>query len=136
MEWKNAKQRLLKDEKIRKAYKKVDLAYEIGNMIVEARAAKNITQAQLAKMVGTKQPSIARLEAGARLPSLSFLEKVAQAFGTQLLPPRLEFLENQQTYTTEPIKVSDYRWNYVASLEFGSIGITTVVKERRNYAYA
>lgn len=113
-----AKRQLLKDKKRRQAYERVDLAYEIGKMITDARIAKNITQEKLARLVGTKQPSIARLEKGAALPSLSFLQKLAGAFETQLLPPRLEFLEEiKSTYTQNAeIRITDYdvwgqRWN-------------------------
>jgi transcriptional regulator with XRE-family HTH domain len=41
-------------------------------------------QAQLAKMVGTRQPSIARLENGNSLPSLSFLQRLAAALGAKI----------------------------------------------------
>jgi len=43
-----------------------------------------LTQAQLAKIVGTRQPSIARLENGTSTPSLSFLERIATALDAQI----------------------------------------------------
>ena len=97
--WTQAKQKMLQDKDRRDAYEKVDLKYEIGKMITDARIAKNMTQYKLAELVGTKQPSIARLESGNALPSLSFLQKIANAFDTQLLPPRLQILDDQMTYT-------------------------------------
>lgn len=57
---------------------------EPGYQIARLRLKLGITQAQLAEMVGTKQPSIARLENGETSPSLSFLEKVAQALGVKV----------------------------------------------------
>jgi transcriptional regulator with XRE-family HTH domain len=110
MNLKEAKIKLLQDQKRRQAYEKVDLAYEIGKMITDARIAKSMTQEKLADLIGTKQPSIARIEKGAALPSLSFLQKIADAFETQLLPPRLQLLEeNKNTYTrSEPITIGDY----------------------------
>jgi transcriptional regulator with XRE-family HTH domain len=45
---------------------------------------KCLTQAQLADMVGTRQPSIARLENGTSTPSLSFLTKIAEALGVMI----------------------------------------------------
>jgi transcriptional regulator with XRE-family HTH domain len=57
---------------------------EPGYQVARLRIKLGLTQAQLAEMVGTKQPSIARLESGASSPSLSFLEKVAQALGAEM----------------------------------------------------
>jgi DNA-binding XRE family transcriptional regulator len=55
-----------------------------GYQIARLRIARGLTQAQLAQMVGTKQPSIARLEKGDSTPSLAFLEKLAEALGARL----------------------------------------------------
>jgi len=43
------------------------------------RLAKGLTQAQLAELLNTKQESIARLESGSPLPSLSTVKRVAAA---------------------------------------------------------
>jgi transcriptional regulator with XRE-family HTH domain len=97
MEWNDVKQQLLQDPELRKAYEKVDLQHSIGKMITDARIAKKMTQSKLAELVGTKQPSIARLEKGAYLPSLSFLQRIASAFQTQLLAPQFEFMEDRHS---------------------------------------
>jgi len=97
MDWDDIKAELLEDPKLKEAYNKIDLPHAIGKMIIDARIAKNMTQARLAELVGTKQPGIARLEKGAALPSLSLLQKIANAFQTRLLPPRFEFLEQLQS---------------------------------------
>lgn len=52
---------------------------EAGYQIARLRILRGLTQAQLAEMVGTRQPSIARLENGSSVPSLSFLERIAEA---------------------------------------------------------
>jgi transcriptional regulator with XRE-family HTH domain len=119
MDLREAKGKLLKDKKRRQAYEKIDLAYEIGKMITDARIAKDhMTQQKLASLVGTKQPSIARLEKGATLPSLSFLEKIAAALDTQLLPPRFEFLVNEGSSLNLTVFFSTYRlvapWSVMA----------------------
>ena len=57
---------------------------EPGYQIARLRIAHGLTQTQLAQMVGTKQPSIARLEKGDSKPSLAFLEKLAEALGARL----------------------------------------------------
>lgn len=106
MEWSEARKILLRNSATRKAYEKVDLGYEIGKMIMEARLSKNMTQQQLAQLLGTKQPAIARLEKGNVLPSFSFLIKVAEALDTQLLPPRFEILEEARNISAQ-IKTSE-----------------------------
>jgi len=93
MNLKQLKKQLLKDKKFREEYFKVDLMFEVSEMLIEARIKKGITQEELAKKIGTKQPSIARVENGNVMPSLSFLEKIAKALDTYLVPPRFAFLE-------------------------------------------
>lgn len=88
MNLKEYKNKLMQDPKFKKEYEKVDLAFEISKMIIELRIKKGITQKKLAELLGTKQPSIARAENGVMLPSLSFLDSIAKALGTYLLPPR------------------------------------------------
>ena len=96
MNIKELKEELLKNEKFRKEYERKDIALEIGEMIIDARVKVGFTQKKLADKVKTKQPSIARLENGNSLPSIGFLEKIAKAFGTELIPPRFAFLENNE----------------------------------------
>jgi DNA-binding XRE family transcriptional regulator len=64
----------------------VAIAHELepGYQIARLRIARGLTQAQLAKLVGTQQPSIARIENGKRLPSLSFLERVAAVLNARV----------------------------------------------------
>jgi DNA-binding XRE family transcriptional regulator len=57
---------------------------QIAHRVKALREKKRITQAELAEMVGTKQPSIARLEAGNYWPRIDMLEKIAWALGTHL----------------------------------------------------
>ena len=55
------------------------------NKLRKARDVQGLTQAQVAKMVGTKQPAIARMEAGLISEvSFDFLLKVAWALGVTL----------------------------------------------------
>jgi len=57
---------------------------EPGYQVTRLRMLRGLTQAQLAEMVGTRQPSIARLENGTSIPSLSFLQKVAAALNARI----------------------------------------------------
>ena len=105
MNFKEYKKKALQNKAFRKEYEKYDLAFEIGQMVLEARIVKGLTQEELAQLVGTKQPSIARLENGQQLSSLSFLEKIADALGTDLLAPKFAFLKSDETPINIPINI-------------------------------
>jgi transcriptional regulator with XRE-family HTH domain len=96
MNWQELKKELLKDENFNREYNQPDLAFEIGEMVIDARVKFGLTQAELAKLAETQQPSIARLENGTTLPTLTFLEKLAKSMGTYLVGPRFAFLDEQR----------------------------------------
>ena len=49
-----------------------------------ARKEKNLTQKDLAELIGTKQSNISRFESGNYNPTLDFLNKLASAVGKEL----------------------------------------------------
>ncbi len=57
---------------------------QLARQIKQLRERCSISQEQLARMVGTKQPAIARLESGRVVPSLDLLQKIAIALGVRL----------------------------------------------------
>lgn len=85
MNLKDFKKELHKNPEFKKEYEKYDLAFEVAQMLIEARIIKGITQEKLADKISTKQSGIARAERGVTLPSLSFLEKIAKALKTNLI---------------------------------------------------
>lgn len=78
------KKQLLKDGKVRRAYADLGPEFAMISAIIEKRMQKGMTQAALARRVGTKQSAIARLESGIHNPTIDFLEKVAKALDAQL----------------------------------------------------
>ncbi len=72
---------LLSNPATRKAYDKLQPAYQLTRL----RLIRGLTQEQLAERVGTKQPSIARLESGEMAPRLSFLRQVVEALDGRLI---------------------------------------------------
>lgn len=75
---------MLKDEEFKIEYEKLQPRYEAIEQIIAARKEQNITQAELAKRVGTQKSNISRLESGNYNPSLDFLSKVAESLGKSL----------------------------------------------------
>jgi transcriptional regulator with XRE-family HTH domain len=105
MELKKLKQKLLADKKFRDEYYKKDLAVAVGEMVIDARVRFGLTQAELAEWVGTKQPSIARLENGNRIPDMAFLERIAKALGARLIPPKFVFTESNEIDVRSGVRV-------------------------------
>ena len=70
----------MKDPEFRAEYEALEPAYQLTRL----RIARGLTQAQLAELVGTRQPGIARLESGKTEPKLSFLRRVAKALGYRI----------------------------------------------------
>ena len=70
---------LLKRPGIRKEYDALRPKYAIIRAIIERRNQLQISQAQLAEIIGTKQPAISRLENGTYNTTLSTFFKVADA---------------------------------------------------------
>lgn len=85
----DARKRLLQNPELRAEYETKKLAREIARSVIIARAQAELSQTQLAELLNTKQPSIARIENGEHLPSLSFLMRIAQALDAELTPPLL-----------------------------------------------
>lgn len=79
------KEQILKDKATRRAYQELGGEFSLIESIIEKRLAKGYTQAVLARKIGTKQSSIARLESGNYNPSLAFLEKIAKALDTKIV---------------------------------------------------
>ena len=60
----------------------------IAHKLKELRKAAGLSQAELAKRIGTKAPGIARMESGKFAPRIGVLHKVATALGVRL---RIQF---------------------------------------------
>jgi DNA-binding XRE family transcriptional regulator len=84
MKWNEAKKVLLKNKEVQKELKNNEAEYRIIGEIIMARQEKNLTQKDLAELIGTRQSNISRLESGNYNPTLEFLNKIARAIGKEL----------------------------------------------------
>jgi predicted transcriptional regulator len=84
MKWDDAKEKILQNEEVRKELKNNEAEYKIIEEIIAARQEKNLTQKDLAELVGTRQSNISRLESGNYNPTLDFLNKIVRAIGKEL----------------------------------------------------
>lgn len=82
--YKNLKAKLLKNKSTKQAYEKLGSEFALVEAIIEKRLKQGLTQEQLAKKIGSKQPVISRLEQGTYNPSIKFLTRVAEALDAKL----------------------------------------------------
>ncbi|NKB78804.1 helix-turn-helix transcriptional regulator [Ochrobactrum daejeonense] len=65
-------------------YEKADAEFALIEALVKARTEAKMSQADVAKSIGTTQSAIARLEGGRVSPSISTLRRYAEATGSKL----------------------------------------------------
>jgi ribosome-binding protein aMBF1 (putative translation factor) len=75
---------LFKDKRVKAAYDALAPEFAVIEGVIRKRLEKKMTQAQLAKKLGTKQSAVARLEGGTYNPTIKFLQKVAKAMDAKL----------------------------------------------------
>jgi len=76
---------LKKHPSLKKEFEKADRAWDIALQLIALREKRNLTQKKLARLVGTSQSNIARLEnADYQGYNLKTLEKVARALKARL----------------------------------------------------
>ena len=74
----------MEDPEFHQGYARADDEFALIEALVRARAAAKLTQAELARRLGTTQSAIARLEGGRVSPSFATLRRYAEATGTRL----------------------------------------------------
>lgn len=70
--------------KVKKAYDDLEAEYTLIEQLISYRLKHGITQAELAKKLGTKQSAISRFESGTENSTLDFLRKIASALGARI----------------------------------------------------
>jgi DNA-binding XRE family transcriptional regulator len=73
----------MEEPSFRAEYEALEEEFAFIRQLIELRRQKGLTQAELAEQVGTRQPSISRLEHG-QLGSFEFLRRVAEALDAQV----------------------------------------------------
>lgn len=71
------------DPAFRERWDRAAYARTVANRLILYRAEHNLTQEELAKRLGVKQPHVARLESGEHAPSIPTLLRLAQRLGLE-----------------------------------------------------
>lgn len=82
-------------------------------MVIRHRMANELSQEALAKVMGTSNTAISRLESGQHRPGVETLEKLARVFKRQLI---VGFADPIEDLDAEPIRasVADHEADLVA----------------------
>jgi len=83
--WDDLKRSRASEPAVREGHEQARRAFELGQQVRALRIARGLTQAQLARMAGTSQAAIARLEAGGVDPRLQTLARLGEALGAELI---------------------------------------------------
>jgi DNA-binding XRE family transcriptional regulator len=81
--FKDFKNKALKDPEVKKEYNALIPIYDLRKKLIEMRVNKGLTQAEIAKIMGTNKSNISRLECGENVsyPTLATISKYAHALG-------------------------------------------------------
>ena len=78
------KGKMLKNPAVKKEYDALAEEFALINELLTARTRAKLTQAQVARRMGTSQSAVARLESG-RSPSMASLRRYAKATGSKVV---------------------------------------------------
>jgi transcriptional regulator with XRE-family HTH domain len=81
---KKVAKRWMKEPGFKEGYDVLEEEFSLVSQLIEARTRAGLTQADVAKRMGTSQSTVARLESGGARPSLSTLKRFAQATGARV----------------------------------------------------
>ena len=79
--WRKVSEKWMKDPAFVAAYERIGPAMDMAFALADARHAAGLTQADVAKRMGTSQAAVARLEAGRVKPTWATIERYANAVG-------------------------------------------------------
>lgn len=82
--WKKLREELLSNSETAAEYERLRPQYELASKIVALRKRLDLTQADLAKAAGMKQPQIARIEKGDVSPTWDTLSRIFGAVGAEI----------------------------------------------------
>ncbi len=84
MDWKEHKARLMRDPEFRAEYEALEPAYQLARILIQKRIERELSQTELARLMGTKQPVVSRLENVTTDPRFSTVQSVGDALGTEI----------------------------------------------------
>ena len=84
IKYEDFKAQRLTDPEVRAEYEALEPQFNLIREIISLRNKRNLSQMQLAKLIGTRQPAISRLERGDGNITINTLHRVAKALDADL----------------------------------------------------
>ena len=78
------REQILSDPEAHTEYERLGPIFAVVGEMVEARQTAGLTQAELARRMGTSQSVIARLESARHMPTFELISRYAQALGQRV----------------------------------------------------
>lgn len=75
----------LQDNEFKKLWLESETEYQLARQMIQTREKLNYSQRQLAKIVGTSQAMISKIETLQANPSLNLMKRIAKALNTNLI---------------------------------------------------
>lgn len=82
--WEDIEKRWMKNPKFVREWEKIEPEYQIARALIGARLKKKLSQEELAKKIGSKQPVVSRIESMSSSPTVSLLKRLASALDAHL----------------------------------------------------
>lgn len=83
----------MQDPEYRREYERTRLANDVAIRVIQYRVMHGLSQAELARRLGMRQPNVARLESGEHEPTIATLSLLAQVlkqdFSVDIKPNRI-----------------------------------------------
>jgi transcriptional regulator with XRE-family HTH domain len=93
------RRKALKNKAVRNEYDSLEPEFALLRQILKARQTQGLSQAEIAKRMGTKSPAVTRFESsltsGKHSPSISTVKKYAKALNCHL---EIRLVQHQETY--------------------------------------
>ncbi len=74
----------MRDLDYRREHERTRIANDVAIKVIQFRADHGLSQAALGRMLGMRQPNVARLESGDHEPTLSTLARLSEVLGLDL----------------------------------------------------
>ncbi|OGG22019.1 hypothetical protein A3D03_00445 [Candidatus Gottesmanbacteria bacterium RIFCSPHIGHO2_02_FULL_40_13] len=82
--WRDLEKEWMKNPKFVREWEKIEPEYQLARSLIGLRLKKKLSQTDLARKIGTKQPVVSRIESMTTSTTISVLKRIAQALDVKL----------------------------------------------------
>ncbi|MEI1377557.1 helix-turn-helix transcriptional regulator [Nostoc sp. UHCC 0926] len=102
--WDSIRDQVLADPEVKAEYDALESEFQCAKQVIALRKASGLNQRDFAKLVGIKQPQLARI-AGKQVPKIETLAKLARSAGYDV---EIRFIapKGKRSHKVEPLRIS------------------------------